>query len=72
MVNMTETISISVKLFPRIRRAPFSSPAPSRTENRTEPPIPNSVPKDDRSVTMGAHTPTPARASAPVTGIFPT
>ena len=69
---MTETMSISEKLFPRIRRAPFSSPAPSRTENRTEPPIPNSVPKEERSVTIGAHTPAPASASAPVTGIFPT
>lgn len=35
-----------------------------------DPPMPMSVAKEDRRVMMGAHTPAPARESAPAAGII--
>ena len=49
----------------------FLSSWPRRMENKMEPPIPISVAKEESRVIMGAHTPAPARESAPVTGMFP-
>ena len=39
------------------------SPAPSFTENVTDPPIPIRAANEDKSVMIGAHTPAPARES---------
>ena len=49
----------------------FIFPSPIFIAINIEPPSPISVPKDVRSVTIGPHIPTPARASAPSPGIFP-
>lgn len=54
-----------------IRCALFLSPAPSFTENVTDPPIPIRAANEDKSVMIGAHTPAPARESPPIPGIFP-
>lgn len=70
-VRTAEKRSRVLKQFPRIRSASFLSSWPRRMENKMEPPIPISVAKEESRVIMGAHTPAPAKESAPVTGMFP-
>lgn len=56
-VSTAENISSMEKLFANIRCALFLSPAPSFTENVTDPPIPIRAANEDKSVMIGAHTP---------------
>ena len=60
-----------LKLFPRILPACCLSFWPIRIENKTEPPMPTRVPKEESSVMIGAQTPAPAREISPISGIFP-
>ena len=68
---MAEKRTSMAKLWARMDSACFFLPAPIRMDIKMEPPKPISVPKDVNSVTIGPHTPTPARAASPISLIFP-
>ena len=59
------------KLLPRMRSAPFLSPAPSRMLARGAPPMPANAAKAEMTIKMGKATPTPVRAVAPMPGMLP-
>ena len=64
------TASIMAQLA-RIFFACAMSPAPMLIAMSGPPPTPTSMAKEEISVTMGPHTPAPASAVSPMTGIFP-
>ena len=70
MSDTESTASIIAPLL-KIRRAPFKSFSPILMDMAGAPPKPTQVPNEDKSVTMGPHTPTPASASVPTSGICP-
>ena len=70
-VSAAENATSRAKLWARMDSACFFLPAPMRIAIRMEPPMPISVPKEVSKVTIGPHTPTPARAVSPIPGMFP-
>ena len=58
------------KLLERMRRASSVFPAPMRMLIRGAPPTPMREAKAPIMVTTGPHTPTPARAISPISGIL--
>lgn len=54
-----------------MRFAPSLSPAPMRMLTRGEPPTPTRKATEPIMVTMGPHTPAPARARLPTSGMLP-
>ena len=70
-VSTAENATNMAKLWAKIDSASFFCPAPIRMAMRMDPPRPTRVPKEVSRVTIGPHTPTPARAISPISSIFP-
>ena len=71
MVSTPDSISSIRKLLDSTRPASLSLPSPMRMAMMGELPRPTREAKEDSRVTMGPHTPTPARARSPMPWILP-
>ena len=71
VVSTPDSISSIRKLLDSTRPASLSLPSPMRMAMMGEPPRPTREAKEDSRVTMGPHTPTPARARSPMPWILP-
>ena len=65
-VSPTDNTSSIKKLLDSTRLASFRFPSPIRMARMGEPPSPTREAKELSSVTIGPHTPTPARARSPI------
>ena len=70
-VSATDSTSSMRKQLDRTLPASFFLPSPMRMAMMGEPPRPTREAKEDSRVTMGPHTPTPARARSPMPWILP-
>ena len=71
IVSITEIIICVTKQLPRVFSASSLLPLPIKIEARGAPPLPTKAANAVIIIMIGIHTPTPVKASAPLSGICP-